>query len=288
MSILLEALRKSEKNQQSYEVPDIHTDDQTSSVSEPLPMGPLAILLVVAFFASGWFVWNQYQPPAGSLQQPVILTADNVHAVSEPVAAEKKGAQSVASSPSPGESSNTLSNPSVPTSTEPTSTMQASTAQASAGQSRTPVESYQPLAGNNSPPEPGKSGPASGDQKNSATGTPVVNSPGSDLSSSAGSSVLTAGKGVTDKSAGAAEKQFHPGEPAPISYWELPDAVRSDVPEIKFSVLVYATDPADRFVLINGQRLGQGDSIQPGLEVKEIRRDGVVFSYRLYQFLVER
>jgi hypothetical protein len=34
--------------------------------------------------------------------------------------------------------------------------------------------------------------------------------------------------------------------------------------------------------------LGEGDSAQPGLEVKEIRREGVVFSYRLYQFLVER
>jgi len=68
----------------------------------------------------------------------------------------------------------------------------------------------------------------------------------------------------------------------------LPDAIRADVPEITFSVLVYAADPADRFVLINGQRLGEGDSLKPGLVVKEIRRDGVVFSYRLYQFLVER
>jgi general secretion pathway protein B len=81
---------------------------------------------------------------------------------------------------------------------------------------------------------------------------------------------------------------FRPGEPEPIGYWELPDAVRSSVPEIKFSVLVYAADPADRFVLINGQRLGEGDSVQAGLVIKEIRREGVVFSYRLYQFLVER
>ena len=79
-----------------------------------------------------------------------------------------------------------------------------------------------------------------------------------------------------------------PREPAPISYWELPDAVRADIPEIKFSVLVFAKKPADRFVLINGQRLAEGDSPQSGLVVKEIRRDGVVFSYRLYQFLVER
>ena len=93
---------------------------------------------------------------------------------------------------------------------------------------------------------------------------------------------------MTDKQVGVTTRQFHPDEPAPISYWELPDAIRSDVPEIKFSVLVYAADPADRFVLVNGQRLGQGDSIQPGLEVRDIRRDGVIFSYRLYQFLVER
>ena len=58
--------------------------------------------------------------------------------------------------------------------------------------------------------------------------------------------------------------------------------------DYRFSVLVFAADPEDRFVLIDGQRLKEGDSIQPGLLVKEIRRDGVVFSYRLYQFLVER
>jgi general secretion pathway protein B len=60
------------------------------------------------------------------------------------------------------------------------------------------------------------------------------------------------------------------------------------VPEIKFSVLVYAKDPADRFVLINGERMEEGDSPMSGLVVEEIRREGVLFSYRLYRFLVER
>jgi len=79
-----------------------------------------------------------------------------------------------------------------------------------------------------------------------------------------------------------------PLEPEPITYWELPDAIRADVAEIKFSVLVYAKQPEDRFVLINGQRLIEGDSVQPGLVIEEIQRDGVTFSYRLYRFLVER
>jgi len=75
---------------------------------------------------------------------------------------------------------------------------------------------------------------------------------------------------------------------APISFWELPDAVRDDIPELRFSVLVYADKPTDRFVLVNGQRLHEGDSYQPGLIVDEIRRDGVIFSYRLYRILVEK
>ena len=279
MSILLDALRKSEKNRHSHEVPTIHTDDQTGSVSEPLQTVPLVLLLVAALFTSGWFVWHQYQPPVGSYQPPVTLAADKISAVSKPVEAEKTDVQAVPSNPPPG----LPSNPSAQT-----STMQAATVQASAGQKRTPVESYQPAVSNNSLPKTGKPGPATGDQKTAATGTTVDSQPGSKLPTSAGLAESTPKTGVTDKQAGVAAKQFHPGEPAPISYWELPDAVRSDVPEIKFSVLVYATDPADRFVLINGQRLGQGDSIQPGLEVREIRRDGVVFSYRLYQFLVER
>jgi hypothetical protein len=83
-------------------------------------------------------------------------------------------------------------------------------------------------------------------------------------------------------------KEYQSPEPEPIGYWELPDQVRMSVPEIKFSVLVYAELAEDRFVLINGQRLGEGDSYQDGLLIKEIRRDGVVFTYRLYQFLVER
>ena len=57
---------------------------------------------------------------------------------------------------------------------------------------------------------------------------------------------------------------------------------------MRFSVLVYSKQPDHRFVLINGQRLVEGDIAQAGLVVEEIRRDGVIFSYRLYQFLVER
>ena len=228
-------------------MPDIHADDQAGPDTESLQTGPLALLLVAALFVSGWFVWHQYQLPAGSYQPPVTLAADKDRAVTTPVADDGEISQAT--------SAGTVND-------KP------------AGQQRTPVESYQQVVKNISQakagkPKPGKSAPSG------------ANRPASGKQAAPR-------KADSNKSAAAARKKQRPHEPAPIGYWELPDAIRADVPEIKFSVLVYANNPADRFVLINGQRLGEGDSSQPGLIVKEIRRDGVVFSYRLYQFLVER
>ncbi len=68
----------------------------------------------------------------------------------------------------------------------------------------------------------------------------------------------------------------------------MPDAIRGELPEFRISVLVYAERPEDRFLLVNGRRLVEGDSLSPGLVAEEIRREGVVFSYRLYRFLVSR
>jgi general secretion pathway protein B len=261
MSILLEALRKSEKNQQVREAPTIHSDAPSGPVSEPLRTGPLAILLIVALFVCGWFVWRQYQPPEGSYQPPVSLGADRTQAISKPMTVDKQ-VEPVA--------------PSLPD------------ANTSSGQRRTPVESYQPPQSSVSPTTSGESGPTTSDAADTAAKLPDHHPARPEQKTTVSLPEPGSKPAATNKTAKAESKSYHPGEPAPIDYWELPDSIRAEVPEIKFSVLVYAADPADRFVLIDGQRLGEGDSAQPGLEVKEIRREGVVFSYRLYQFLVEK
>jgi len=250
MSILLEALRKSEKSQHQPEVPTIHTNDQTEAVSESLKTGPLALLLVVTLFATGWSVWRQYQLPAGDYQPPVMLTGDQVSAktTTTPEALTDGGV-------GPG-------SPSVATDN-------------ATRLPRTPVETFKSAAGTQSQ--------ASTNNPGSPTDTQRPNS-----GNKAGVDLSGSEENADDNSNASEQDKYQPQRPAPIGYWELPDAVRADVPEIKFSVLVYATNPADRFVLINGQRLNEGDSTQPGLVIEEIRLDGVVFSYRLYQFLIEK
>ena len=252
MSILLEALRKSEKNQKQHEVPTIHTDDQSSPVSESIRIGPLALIIVVVLFVSGWFIWRQYQAPDGGYQPPVTLAPEKISAISDQVSSSRPGAGEVPETP-----------------------LSSTVADNSAVQQRTPVESYQEPARNTSQADPG------------SAETSINKDPAERVADS-GSSKSTPRMATSRAPVPVTLEENVSYIPEPISYWELPDAIRTEVPEIRFTVLVYANNPEDRFVLINGQRLGEGDSFQTGLVVEEIRRDGVVFSYRLYQFLVER
>lgn len=247
MSILLEALRKSEKNQQSPEAPDIHKDNESSNSPDPIQPGPLALLLILALFLSGWFVWNQFRPPEGGYQPPVTLAAGNTRpTTSEPQQQDVIEQETIQDQQTEADSDPSDSRP------------------------RTPVESYQEaiksLSTAKTTTSPPKANPVKQNQLVAKQNEPVKQPPV-----------------VSEK-----PKEDSHLEPTPLTYWELPDSVRANVPVIKFSVLVYAKREEDRFVLINGQRLAEGDAVQPGLLVNEIRRDGVVFSYRMYEFLVER
>jgi hypothetical protein len=57
------------------------------------------------------------------------------------------------------------------------------------------------------------------------------------------------------------------------------------MPDLRITVLVYADSPEDRFVLVSGRRLVEQDTLE-GVLLDEIRRDGAVFQYRNYRFLV--
>jgi general secretion pathway protein B len=65
--------------------------------------------------------------------------------------------------------------------------------------------------------------------------------------------------------------------PAPVPYlWELPYATRKDLPPLQISMHVYADDPKQRFIVIDGESDAEGDELGEGLVVREIRADGVV------------
>jgi len=60
------------------------------------------------------------------------------------------------------------------------------------------------------------------------------------------------------------------------------------LPELHLDVHVYATNPADRFVYINGRKYHEGAHMQEGPLVEHIRRDGVVLNFQGIRFLLPR
>lgn len=76
--------------------------------------------------------------------------------------------------------------------------------------------------------------------------------------------------------------------PAYPSVWELPYAVRKDLPALNVTMHVYAPAPADRFVVINGERHGEGDQVADGVTLKQISSDGMVLDFRGHSFTFPR
>ena len=60
------------------------------------------------------------------------------------------------------------------------------------------------------------------------------------------------------------------------------------LPDLHLDLHVFAERPRDRFVMINMHRLGEGDSLPNGVQVDEIRPDGVALSYHGTRFLLPR
>ena len=82
------------------------------------------------------------------------------------------------------------------------------------------------------------------------------------------------------------EEREEVNEDQPMSYWQLPQGLRNELPEFKITVLVYAEEPEDRFLLMEGERVVESDELESGVTLEEIRRDGAVFTYDSWRFLV--
>lgn len=68
----------------------------------------------------------------------------------------------------------------------------------------------------------------------------------------------------------------------------LPADVLARLPPFLVTAHVYDADPAQRFVVINSLRYGEGERTREGLEVREIRPDGVLLRFAGHSFFQRR
>jgi general secretion pathway protein B len=69
---------------------------------------------------------------------------------------------------------------------------------------------------------------------------------------------------------------------------QLPPQATAGLPPLNVSLHIYAAQPAQRAVFINGTRYREGDGLPGGAVVREITPDGAVISYGGQSFLLPR
>lgn len=74
-------------------------------------------------------------------------------------------------------------------------------------------------------------------------------------------------------------------DPAPVepdipALKDMPPEFRADFPRLNLDVHFYEDDVARRFVMLNGRRYREGDTLREGPQLQEITSDGLVLSHR--------
>jgi hypothetical protein len=78
----------------------------------------------------------------------------------------------------------------------------------------------------------------------------------------------------------AAMRAAMPPVPDEVPTWEeLSPELRAQVPTLEIGMHRWHEDPSERFVLIDGRRVAEGEVAGQQLWLREIRRDGIVLQF---------
>lgn len=282
MSILLDSLRKSEAQRKIKDAPSIHSAQPYGGAQSRRGRWIPIVMAGLVAIAIAWFGWRQYAIPAADPSR-----ADQAEAGVRPEA----GQVAVSEAETPAAE---------PSSAEPRTPVE-QLSQAAAGRDSADSGPADDAPGDLTPSDriaayaaPQEPEPAIVDDQMETSGeTGPDSEPDSQMGPQQESGL---GAEAIEELAGAGrdapEQPLRPGgaepaEPEFISYWQLPQSWRSEMPELRITVLVYAEASEDRFLLVNGERLREGDELEGGVVLEAIRRDGAVFSYRSRQFMVK-
>jgi general secretion pathway protein B len=271
MSLILEALKKSEAQRRLGEAPGLGTPiTATRRRRSPLPW--LILVVIAALCGGGWWLFSRAPAPA------------------------------------PQTASTAASPPAKPARPRPTSSnVTAMTPPDSDHRDRHPAEAVRPSAA----PPTMTAAPPSNPVRTSTAQPPSVPTRDAALAPTATTPAAAAPAAIAPPIAAAvlpprpdpalapvpaapAVAPPPPPPPAGPTYADvqniedLPYSVRKDIPDLPISMQVYSPDPARRFVIVNGNRKGEGETVKDGVALREIRPNGVVLEFRGQRFFVSR
>lgn len=286
MSLILDALRKAERERELGKVPTIGSQLPMRRRPDSLRRGPwLAAIAVVALAVMAGVAWSTRDAwwPAGETVEAVAgSTGASVDPGASAVVTSSSGAAVVAAPEGPPPAA-------MP---DPAEEARRVAEQALAVAEAAKREAEKAAAAATAPQEPVPAAPVS---------TPDVAAPAptaggiESMPTAPGAALQPDVPGATPTPPVAEAAKPAP-EPPPVEpatppvplVWELPLAVRQSLPKLSIAMHVYAEEPTRRFVILDDQRLVEGESATGGIAVREIRRDSVVLEYQGQRFLLPR
>ena len=266
MSILLDALKKSETQRQLGKTPSIHTPVEAPDAERKTEQPWIVLsMLALSVLAISWVGWQQFRQAEETSDKAGVDVLSIPEVEESPVLAEEP--EQHGTDRAPAASMWNLKKGVAGLTILPADNLQE--ARQRRERLNRSFSSYQP-----------EKDPASAPEAESSPANVTRTSPDSATTQPPGEEALAA-------TPDGHSSRLEPHQPEPISFWQIPQALRDGLPEFRINVLVYAQNPQDRFVLINGQRLVEKEEFIDGVILDEIRRDGAVFRYRNYRFLVK-
>lgn len=285
MSLILEALKKSEQQRRLGEVPTFSTP--APSARRRRTLLPLLALLIVAALGLGW--WLRRAPPAPATTSAAPAQAATAAAAPRVDAMRSMPVAHAPESPKPGAVKSAVK-PAAPPSAPATSAVVLPMPTTDRPGSVAPLPAM-PVASGAAAPHPGQvvaSGPGAPHPAGPAIAGPTR--PDSPPPAAAPIAAATKPPPAPAAPAPTATRSAPTAAKAPAlpSVWDLPYATRKDIPELELTMHVYSDQPSDRFVVAKGERHVEGDDLGDGVMLREISPDGMVLEFKGQRFLYPR
>jgi general secretion pathway protein B len=296
MSLILEALKKSERQRRLGEAPSLGSPVMSVRRRRSL-LPPLAGLIVVALVVAWWLQREPAveAPPAPTTAAlpaaptPAATPAATGTESTSPAAYNRPRAESTAASRLPRSKvppdANAGIAPDLREKLKSGELVVANPALLKPGEAATIKESEAVSAENAAPTDAESATPtAPRPPPPTAKGAPPAPATAADATVKAAATAATPPVAVPAPGTPAAGIDSGDG---PALIWALPYAQRRGIPELKLSMHVFAGEPANRFVIVNGNRQVEGDEFE-GLKLIEIRNDGIVLEHDGVRFVYPR
>lgn len=278
MSLILEALRKSEQQRRLGESPTLVSESAWATrrmQAAPTRRGRwLWLLLIVVLAGAAAAAWYFGRPSLAAidptLQPPATAAAPLPLPLSTPATVERAPSAAATATPAPTTAA-LIAEPIAAAAIAP----QGSDAMLAATDGREPAaitaqEPQATMAINPQPLFPPPAPPAA------AVAAPDT-------------APLAAGAAPGPANAPPSAIQTPTAAPAPGDlpyFYELALATRQALPAMQVTMHVWNADPTRRFVILDGVRASEGEPAGDSMTVLEIRRDGVVLDFRGTRFVL--